>query len=629
MRDTPWRRWSLAAAVFILLAVIPRLVLLDERPLHHDESQHAWYAYEFAFGKERHYTHSPILHGPAHMLLTGLAFRVAGDSITVGRGLAALASLAGVLAMIALWPRRLRLWLMPLFAVSPMYLYYSRFLRNEPYFCALALVGLLGFMKSLEGRSPQRRAAWGVLGPACWLALVAFKENALFILATGLAFALLWLAVRLLWRRPAFALRARRLIAARPASVRRAGATRAKAAAPPPRPPRPAPALPSISLPMVATLAGWAVGIGIGISFVLLIYGITTSDHSFSPLMNMKKSWDYWSGQQKMMRIEGDLHYHLPVLLTYELPVLLMLYAGLAADAARRLLRAALYAGAMLCWWFLWLGWAALGTLPGPLQPIAAFLHMVPDRSMLVLGWWILPPLVWSILALKEHRIAAAFGGFWSACALFQYAVAGEKVPWLGVHIIVPIYLAAGWVWAPRLRRAGPWAGRAFGAVIVAAVLIALLADQRIVRHGGDPRERLAYNHTSYAFDALAKRRLAEWSAAEKVKPLSSRRVVLQGIVGWPGTWYFRHTDYQLEPGSISTIGDGTDLLIGENAELQPLVHSDYSNWPWTATSLSLRDHGWTPWPETRFYSSLWKYYWLREPWVPVGDYTITAIEPR
>ena len=34
---------------------------------------------------------------------------------------------------------------------------------------------------------------------------------------------------------------------------------------------------------------------------------------------------------------------------------------------------------------------------------------------------------------------------FWAFTALVAYSVAGEKMPWLTVHIALPLLLAAGW----------------------------------------------------------------------------------------------------------------------------------------------------------------------------------------
>ena len=49
-------------AGFALLALLLRLLLIDARPLHHDESEHAWFAWRFVNGEG--YRYDPVFHGP-------------------------------------------------------------------------------------------------------------------------------------------------------------------------------------------------------------------------------------------------------------------------------------------------------------------------------------------------------------------------------------------------------------------------------------------------------------------------------------------------------------------------------------------------------------------------------------
>ncbi len=323
------------------------------------------------FSVHNHYNHSPILHGPSLMLLTGLTFKAFGDSIGVGRGMVATFSLIALAAAAALWPRRYRGWLFPLIATSPYLLYYSRFLRNEMIFCALVLVGLVGFVKSMQGRSLERRAAWGVLGTGPIIALLAFKENAIFVMATGLTFAVVWALKRLLWRRTALSLRVPQ------SQLRKKHGSGCKAARRP---------FTRLSPEAMATLAGWCSGIVIGMAYVLFIYGVTTTDRTFSPLQNIRASIDYWRGQQSEHRISGALHYHLVIMLVYELPILLMLALGLILDAVRRPMRFNIYMLSIAGWLFVWWCWSAIGRLPGPLGGLQNFLHLEPNLSLLVLG---------------------------------------------------------------------------------------------------------------------------------------------------------------------------------------------------------------------------------------------------
>ena len=60
------------------VALVLRVVDLDARAMHHDESLHAKYAWDFSEG--RGYTHNPLMHGPLLFHTVAGVFVVAGDS---------------------------------------------------------------------------------------------------------------------------------------------------------------------------------------------------------------------------------------------------------------------------------------------------------------------------------------------------------------------------------------------------------------------------------------------------------------------------------------------------------------------------------------------------------------------
>lgn len=589
-------------AALAVLAIVPRFVVLEERPLHHDEAQHAWYGYSSM--RDGHYTHSPILHGPSLILTTGLVYKALGDSIGVGRGMVAAFSLIAMLAAAALWPRRYRWWFFPLIVTSPYLLYYSRFLRNELIFCAFVLVGVIGFARSMRGRSLAKRAAWGMLGPAPIVALLAWKENAIFVMASGVVFGAVWLVAHLFWAR---ATRTRRL--------RRVRAWHA----------------PFVTPEAMATFAGWLAGVAVGMAYVIFIYGITAQKGTFAPLVNIHQSIQYWAGQQSEHRISGTLYYHLPIMLTYELPILLMLAVGLILDAVRAPRRSTVYLLAIAGWLVLWSIWHGMSPLPWPLGGFEKFLHIQePGVPMLVLGLWIVPLLVWSILALKEHMLLGSWMAFWAACSIFQYSVAGEKVPWLGVHIVLPVYMALGWVWAPILRRSGGGLRAAAIVAMVCATALAVRNDYYLIGpRAADPVERMVYNHTTVEYDHMCREWLSRWQRQEAERRLSDRRVDLVGDLGWPGVWYFRHCAYDL-PENPPESTDGWDLIMGVTGVMNPLCQRINSPL-WKCTAMSLRDH-WTPaWPEGNRldqWRAWWRYYWRRETWSPTGHFEMIVVEP-
>ena len=392
--------------MIILLAVVPRVVVLDRKPLMHDESLFGFYAYTYM--QSGQYTHIPMLHGPTLMLAAGKLFKIFGDTIGVGRMFVAIISIFGMAAGVLLWPRRYRWWLAPLLFSSPILLYYSRFFRDDMIISTAYLLATLGAARAFSSgargaatfggclvdfllffrwplwkapsfskppASPSLSSGWLTVicgaGPArvcdsrranpgaptpCWRIVSPTGRRA----ASGarkytrIRHSLRWSARR---RRKRFPWPARR-------RMKRSS----------PRRPLPPPASSILSI-----AAGWAIGILAGICFVMFVYSITYNPQApytaeigqsyaatpawlqplARPLLNLRASWEYWVGQHKEQRITGEIHYHLPILVTYELPILLFLFAGLAWDAVKRRRRALFYAIFVIGWSMFWIWWRA------------------------------------------------------------------------------------------------------------------------------------------------------------------------------------------------------------------------------------------------------------------------------
>jgi uncharacterized protein (TIGR03663 family) len=124
-------------------ALVLRIVDLGARPLHHDESVHSWFAWQLATGHGYHY--DPVFHGPVQFYLIALADLIVGAGDTVVRLPAAIVG-----ALIVFIPFFLRgqlgrvgaLTASTALALSPSYLYYSRFGREDIY-AACATAGLI------------------------------------------------------------------------------------------------------------------------------------------------------------------------------------------------------------------------------------------------------------------------------------------------------------------------------------------------------------------------------------------------------------------------------------------------------------------------------------------------------
>src|SRR5436853_1220857 len=72
----------------LLLAVTLRLLWLGARPLHHDESIHAYYSWRILTVGPSDYHYDPVYHGPALYYLTAMFEALLGPSDISARMLA-------------------------------------------------------------------------------------------------------------------------------------------------------------------------------------------------------------------------------------------------------------------------------------------------------------------------------------------------------------------------------------------------------------------------------------------------------------------------------------------------------------------------------------------------------------
>ena len=195
-------RWSVSLEsvlwiALILAAIVSRFWNLGYRALHHDESLHAYYSYMFATG-DIPYVHNPLMHGPFLFFGNAIVYLLFGASDATSRYLPAA---FGVMIVALPWLLRGRNFLGRwgalaasfMLLASPSFLYYTRYIRHDPYTAGGALLLCIAIFRYLE--RPQRR--WIIIAFACVAFLIANHE---IVFAIVLAFVIvLWGA--LLWGR--------------------------------------------------------------------------------------------------------------------------------------------------------------------------------------------------------------------------------------------------------------------------------------------------------------------------------------------------------------------------------------------------------------------------------------------
>jgi uncharacterized protein (TIGR03663 family) len=165
------------AAPYLAIAVgafVLRAIDLDARPLHHDESEHAWFAWRLVTGEG--YRYDPVFHGPVQFYLLALADLIFGVHDAVARVPAVTGG-----SLIVFLPFFLRRQLgrpatlatSVLIAISPSFLYVSRFAREDIHVEALTFGILIVLVRFLE-----RPARWHpIAGLALFAVAFATKES--------------------------------------------------------------------------------------------------------------------------------------------------------------------------------------------------------------------------------------------------------------------------------------------------------------------------------------------------------------------------------------------------------------------------------------------------------------------
>lgn len=150
------RRWVLIYVALLALVVLTRLWGLPTRSYSHDESIHAWEAWKLYTGQG--YVHSPVYHGPLLYHVTAAVYALFGDSDVTARLATALGGIA-----IAMLPLLLRRWLGTkgllaatlLMAVSPVLMHRSRFIRHDQFAVLANLALFIAILYYLERPKPK------------------------------------------------------------------------------------------------------------------------------------------------------------------------------------------------------------------------------------------------------------------------------------------------------------------------------------------------------------------------------------------------------------------------------------------------------------------------------------------
>ena len=518
----------LVFAAILVVAFVSRFAVLAPRVMSHDEISHVYYSYNYYRGLG--FQHNPLMHGTFQFHVVALSYFLFGATDATARFPVAI---SGVIAVGLVWV--FRRWLgrtgtlvaAALMAFSPYMLYYSRYVRNEAFVVVQGLLMVWAVFRYFE----DRRARWLYLLSASLALHFATKETAFIYDAILLLFLgghFVWDVLRARWESSAHkaafvggliaaiagiglavAFFFRDLVRATKAISQPAGEAAVTG--------------PAGGLLMLVGLALGLVGAIVIVAALLASFGrrlraefpsldmliiagtltVTQLSAFFLPVDVIARYGDT-SDPQSLLDPTGLQR------LWVALPVILLIAGaiGVAWDWRRWAIAAGIFAAIFIPLYTslfshgLGLTTGAVGSLAYWLgqqgvergsQPWYYFLLIqVPIYEFLpTIG-----AIAAAVLGLKallrrrgEEADASAdpaaprafsvplFLGFWSLASLLAYSAAGEKMPWLTVHIALPMILLSGWVFGKFLESVNWRAFREGRAWVVAGLLaLALLA---------------------------------------------------------------------------------------------------------------------------------------------------------
>lgn len=564
-------RVTLIVLGIVAIALVLRLYDLGARALHHDESLHATYSWYFAANHRigncvAAYCHDPLMHGPFQFHFMATMFKLFGDGDFMARVPAALTGTTLVAT-----PLLMRRWLGPIgtvaaalfLTISPSLLYYSRFAREDIYIALWTVLLFVSVWRYLD----DGRDRWLGIAAASLALSFATKESVYLSIAILLIYLDLRITIEFLnqrgtkgeerWLEGLFLAPAAWLIAAFWAPLQSW------------REPRGFTSLPRagdmlivigiLSLPQLAAavqlpLKLMGVDVSgdaerqIGILTVCALLGGAT-------IVGLIWDWQRWV-------LVAAIFYAITIpLFTTEF---LNTRNGLASD-----------------FWGALDYWMAQQEVQRGTQPWFYYLMMVPLYEFLTLipaifgGAW----LIW-----KRRDSLAVLLAAWFIGSLVVFSYAGEKMPWLTIHMAVPLAFTAAYVTGrvlpdviARLRdlersSSVTWAaaGVAGFAFVLAFGLSALNAHAVTFLHPDTPVEPLIYTQTSRDVPNLSR----DIYALAKAAPPGQLSIFVDSSEGatWPWAWYLRHLNVAYaDPAYIQTYATPKTVILALPGTLTPI----------------------------------------------------------
>ncbi|MDD5363683.1 MAG: TIGR03663 family protein, partial [Ignavibacteria bacterium] len=173
--------------------------------------------------------------------------------------------------------------------------------------------------------------------------------------------------------------------------------------------------------------------------FIFIVFFSLYYTGNFLDLSGMKdafmKAVLHWYEMHKIERMGGPFFFYLPIMVLYELPIFIFGVLGIAHYSCCDNKKIKILTIIITYWIIVDLFYLLLKTYPASSLPVSYL-----PASIIVL----LPLLVFALLSiLKSKNLLIAFLTYWALTNFFIYSYIQEKVPWLVLNPLLPLALIA------------------------------------------------------------------------------------------------------------------------------------------------------------------------------------------
>ncbi|MBN1595874.1 TIGR03663 family protein, partial [candidate division FCPU426 bacterium] len=357
---------------------------------------------------------------------------------------------------------------------------------------------------------------------------------------------------------------------------------------------------------------------GIVFGIILVLY-TTVFSHPQGFLDAFTKSLSYWLGQHEVQRGSQPVYFYAGLIPLYETLAFLgsivgLIYFSFVKNRQNRAWHFLAYLILLAAWWL----FTAQGT-----QTFGLIFSLL----LIALGVGMV-----AYFSFTSQNLFVPFLLVWTLAAFSDYSFAGERMPWLILHPLLPMMLLTGHLlgeWWEHWRKQRVWLVTAF--ILLASMMLHNTSLLNFYVQGANPAELLVYVQSSTDVPQVV-RQITNMS--KRLTGGLEMKITCEDYCSWPFAWYLRDFKFVGYPKYTATQSEGSieeNPVIISGVEMAAPGHDDrvaeLLAEKYVAQRYKLRVW-WAP--DSRMFLSdtfagkaqkAWRLFMYKEPWSGLGSY--------